>query len=242
MTSNIVGPAHKRILKQRLLKWRVHEFLKSYLPKIAGYVGIDFIRTSLGEQIVIYSKNPGVIVGKRGKNLEKLTNKLKETFNLINPQLKVKSISKPELNAELMARDVARAIERGLAIRRVAFSAMNRIMSAGAIGVEIRIGGKLMKKRSKRYRFKAGLLVHSGEVAESQIQIGKASALTKRGVIGVKVRILPPTSELPDRIRVKEMSEVVGSLEELKVISEQIADEILAKSGAAEIEEIVEGE
>lgn len=237
------GPTHKRILKQKILKWKIHEYLKDILPPIAGYSHIDFIRTSLGEQIVIYAKNPGVVVGRKGRNLEMLTNKLKESFNLMNPQIKVRSIQKPELNAQLMAEDIARAIERGLPIRRLAFSAMNRIMSSGALGVEIRIGGKLMKKRSKWYRFKMGLLVHSGELAENVMQVGKASALTKKGVIGVQVKILPPGTALPDRIRVKSMSEVVGGLEELKVIAEQLADEIISKSELSELsEELEEGE
>ncbi|MGQ4892571.1 MAG: 30S ribosomal protein S3 [Candidatus Njordarchaeia archaeon] len=242
MAANIIGPSHKRILKQRLLKWKIHEYLKNTLPKIAGYVNIDFIRTSLGEQIVIYSKNPGVVVGRKGKNLEALTTRLKQKFNLINPQIKVKSIAKPELNAQLMAEDIARAIERGLPIRRVALSAINRITSSGAIGVEIRIGGKLMKKRSKRYRFQAGLLVHSGALAESKLEVGKAAALTKRGIIGVKVKILPPDTELPDRVRVKEMAEVVGGLEELKVIAEQLADELISKAETGELEKELEEE
>ena len=59
MTLEIVGPSHKRILKQNLLKWQIHEFLKKEISRIAGYVGIDFVRTSMGEQITIYAKNPG---------------------------------------------------------------------------------------------------------------------------------------------------------------------------------------
>jgi len=242
MTSQAIGPAHKRILKQRLLKWQIHEFLKKEIHKIAGYVGIDFVRTSLGEQITLYTKNPGIVVGRKGRNLEKLTNKLKQKFGLINPQIKVKSISKVELNAQLMAEEIARAIQRGLPIRRVAYSAVNRIMSSGAIGVEIRIGGKLMKKRSKRYRFQAGLLIHSGEPGEEYVQVGKASAQTKRGVIGVQVKILPPEVELPDRIRVKSMSEVVGGLEELKILADQYMDELISKAEIEVIEEEMEGE
>jgi len=239
MASSMVGPVHKRILKQNILKLQIHEYLKrpDVIRPIAGYVGIEFSRTSLGEQIIIYAKNPGVIVGRKGRGLRELTEKLKEKFNLMNPQLKVKPVKVPELNAQIMAMEIARAIERGFHVRRVAMSAMNRILEAGAKGVEIRIGGKLMKKRSRRYRFQAGLLVHSGELAESALEIGKAAALTKRGVIGVQVKILPPDVELPDRIRVKDKSEVVGSLEELKVYIDQLADELIAQS---ETEKIME--
>ena len=140
-----------------------------------------------------------------------------------------------------MAEELARMIERGLPVRRAAYGIINRILKDGkALGVEVRIRGKLMKKRSKKYRFQAGLLIHSGQPGEEFVRVGKAIAQTKKGTIGVQVKIIPPDVNLPDRLRVKKVSEVIGELEELKVLAEQYLDEVMGEYKIREIEEEIE--
>ncbi len=228
------GSIHKRILKQMLLKWKIHEFFKRELPPIAGYVSVDLIPTSLGHQIIIYAKNPGIIVGRGGRRSRELAERLKTELNVQNPKIEVKAIKNPELNAQLIAKEIARAIGRGMPIRRVAYSFMHRVMSHGALGVEIRIGGKLQKRRSRRYRFAMGTLIYSGEPADKFVDVGKASILVKTGVIGVRVTIVKPIAELPDKIEVKGFEEIGGDIEKFKREAEEEAKRIIESVELAE--------
>ena len=236
------GSFHKRIIKQMLLRWKIHEFLKKNLPPLAGYYAIDLIPTSLGHQkIIIYAKNPGMVVGRGGKRSRQLIEKIQETFG-INVKIEVHGIKDKELNAQLIAEEIARAIGRGTSIRRIAYSYMHRVMSSGALGIEIRIRGKLQKRRSKKYRFAMGTLIHSGEPGEKFVDIGKASILVKTGVIGVRVMIVRPDMKLPDKINVKHLEEVAGDLEKFKQMIEEESKKILEKIEIAEEEEVPGGE
>ncbi len=223
------GSFHKRILRHLMLKWKIHEFLKQELPPLAGYYTLDLIPTSLGYQkVIVYAKNPGMVVGRGGRKSREIMDKLQKKLG-INVKLEVHPVKDRELNAQLIAEEIARAIGRGTSIRRVAYSYMQRAISKGAIGIEIRIKGKLQKRRSKRYRFAMGTLIHSGEPGERFIDVGKASILVKTGVIGVRVRIVKPEIKLPDKVNVKYLEEVAGDLERLKQQIEEETKRILEK-------------
>lgn len=230
MSGNVpTGSFHKRILRHLILKWKIHEFLKKELPPLAGYYTLDLMPTSLGHQkIIIYAKNPGIVVGRGGRKSREIIEKIQKTLG-INVKLEVHPIKDKELNAQLVAEEIARAIGRGTSIRRVAYSYMQRAMENGAIGIEIRIRGKLQKRRSKRYRFAMGTLIHSGDPGERFVDEGKASILVKTGVIGVKVRIVKPNIKLPDKVNVKYLEEVAGDLERLKQEMEDETKKILEK-------------
>jgi small subunit ribosomal protein S3 len=86
---------------------------------------------------------------------------------------------------------------------------LRRIMGAGARGVEIVIGGKIAGERKKRVRFYKGYLSKTGEPAERYLSEGHAFAKLKPGVIGVKVKIMPPDVPLPDDIQLGEEREEV---------------------------------
>ncbi len=223
------GPFHKRILRHLILKWQIHEFLKKELPPLAGYYTLDLLPTSLGYQkVIVYAKNPGMVVGRGGRKSKEIMEKLNKGLG-INVKLEVHPVENRELNAQLMAEEIARAIGRGTSIRRAAYSYMQRAMSNGAIGVEIRIRGKLQKRRSKRYRFTMGTLIHSGHPGETYVDVGKASVLVKTGVIGVQVRIVRPDIKLPDKVNVKYLEEVAGDLERFKQQIEEENKRVLEK-------------
>lgn len=240
--SSLTGSFHKRIIKQLLLKWKLHEYLKKSLPPLAGYYAIDLIPTSLGHQkIIIYAKNPGMVVGKGGKRSRELIENIQRDFG-INVKIEVQGIKDKELNAQLIAEEIARAIGRGTSIRRVAYSYMHRVMGKGALGVEIRIRGKLQKRRSKRYRFAMGTLIHSGEPGERYVDIGKASILVKTGTIGVRVMIVRPDMKLPDKVYVRYLEEVSGDLERFKQNIDEESKKIIEKIEMIGEQEIMEGE
>lgn len=183
---------------------QINEYLSKKLAR-TGYGGMKIMRTPLGTQITIYAERPGMIIGKSGRIIKKLTEDLKDIFQQFeNPQIEVKEVEKPELNAQIMANRIARALERGWHFRRAGFFALQQIMDAGALGCEITIAGKLTGPRSRMEKFEKGYIMHSGHPCEEYVDVGIAVAKRKEGVIGIKVRIAPPNIRLPDDFKIKE--------------------------------------
>jgi len=191
----------------KLFVKRAIEFaeLNDYLEKElehAGYGGVSISKVPMGTRITLYVERPGAVIGKKGKSVQELTDELAKKFKLENPQIEVVGIEKPELSAPIMAKRIAFALERGANFRTLGYTFMNRIMEAGARGVEIVISGKLGGERAKKVRFYQGYLSKAGDPAHKLVSYGFAYAKLKPGVVGVKVRIMPP-GPMPDEIKLK---------------------------------------
>jgi len=102
----------------------------------------------------------------------------------------------------MMASRLATALEKGWYYRKAGHMLLRRIMEAGALGCEIIISGKLSGPRSRTQKFIAGYIKHSGKPSEELVREGYAIAVKKLGVIGCKVRIVPPDVEFPDQFRI----------------------------------------
>jgi small subunit ribosomal protein S3 len=124
------------------------------------------------------------------------------------------------LDANIVAKRIARAIERGINYKKIALYYLDQIMKAGAIGALIVVSGKTMgKERSRRVKFKDGFIATSGEYAERLVDRAQAQALTKFGIIGVEVRIMkemPKEFIFEKKIEKGEESEEKGVSEENK--------------------------
>ncbi|WP_290597850.1 MULTISPECIES: 30S ribosomal protein S3 [unclassified Archaeoglobus] len=193
----------RKFVQERLKKLMVKEWIKDEV-RSAGFGGVDILRTPLGTQVTLFVERPGLVIGKGGRRIKALTEKLK-VFGLENPQVSVDEVEKPEFNAQLMASLLARALERGWYFRRAGYRFLYRIMEAGAKGCEIEISGKLVSERARTEKFVAGTIIHTGDPAESMVQKGFDVAVKKLGVLGVSVRIIPPDVTLPDEFKVKEV-------------------------------------
>jgi len=194
----------RKFVQDRLRKLMVKEWIKEEV-KNAGFGGVDIIRTPLGTQVTLFVERPGLVIGKGGRRIKMLTEKLKE-FGLDNPQISVDEVEKPEFNAQLMASLLARALERGWYFRRAGYRFLYRIMEAGAKGCEIEISGKLVSERARTEKFVAGTIIHTGDPAYSMVNKGFDVAIKKLGVLGVNVRIIPPDVILPDEFEVKTLN------------------------------------
>ncbi len=217
----------RKFIRDRITKLQVKEWLKEEVRN-AGFGGVDIIRTPLGTQVSLFVERPGLVIGKGGRRIRMLQEKLKE-FGLDNPQISVDEVEKPEFNAQLMATLLARALERGWYFRRAGYRFLYRIMEAGAKGCEIEISGKLTSERARTEKFVAGTMVHTGDPAYELVRKGFDIAIKKLGVYGVSVRIIPPDVELPDEFKVKEVSK-----EELEALKAQILGE--AQPDAEQVE------
>lgn len=240
----------KDFVTEGLRRTKIDEYLEKELER-AGYGGMDIQVTPLGTMVVVYAERPGMVIGRGGKTVRQITQNLKTKFDLDNPQVEVKEVDVPELNARIMAAKIANMFQRGMHFRRVAYSTIRRIMGAGAQGVEVTISGKIRGSRSAVAKFVEGYIKKCGEPADRFVQRGFATAPLKPGVLGIVVRIMPPEAVLPDKVdilapKVEEIIEEVveDDSEEIEEVTEELEEleEIEDDSDLEELEAATEEE
>jgi len=183
---------------------------------------VIYFDTPLGEKVIIYCARPRLVLGKANENLEKIVEICKKV-GLKNPQVEAIAVENPLLDPNIVADLIAAKIEKlgTKAARKVAINTAEDVIKAGAIGVEIRLTGKLIGERSTTIRIQKGKIKKSGEV-NKKIGVAISHAYLPQGVVGVKVRILPPNIRLPDDIRIKEYGEI--DIEKLEKIDPSLVD------------------
>jgi small subunit ribosomal protein S3 len=189
----------KRFITEAIKRTEIDEYLQKKLDR-AGYGGVNLSKTPLGTHVVIYAMRPGLVIGRGGETIKELASALENNFKLSNPQISVSEIEVPEFNAHVIASRVASALERGVHFRRAGFWALNQVMEAGALGAEIVISGKLRTERARFEKFKAGYFPRCGEPALRAMKKAEAHVQLKPGMIGVRVKIMPPDAYFPDKI------------------------------------------
>jgi small subunit ribosomal protein S3 len=233
----------KKFVNDGYVKASMGEYFAEQLNR-AGYGGMELNRTPMGTQIIIYSEKPGMVIGKAGKVIRKLTRDVAIKYNLENPQIDAQEVKRPELNAQMMASRLAASIERGWYFRKAGHNTLRAVMNAGALGCEVVISGKLTGARSRVEKFINGYIKHSGNPVEEVVDEGFAVAVKKLGTLGCKVRIIQPGVVLPDSYRIKELNEIVAEQPSEKPAekpAEAPKKERTAKSKApAEPEKVVE--
>jgi small subunit ribosomal protein S3 len=185
--------------------------LKEYMMREvdrAGFGGIDIQRTPLGTRVTLITERPGLVIGRKGGVIKSLTRQMEELFDFDNPQIEVQEDQNPNLNAQIMAKKLAFALERGWHFRRAGHSTVRRIMDSGARGCQVIISGKLTGQRHRTEKFKEGHIKYCGEPKRLFIREGFAAAKLKLGIIGVKVQIMVPDAKLPDEITINDPAKV----------------------------------
>ncbi|OPY48976.1 MAG: 30S ribosomal protein S3 [Methanosaeta sp. PtaU1.Bin060] len=193
----------KKFVAEGITKALVDEYLTAELER-AGYGGMVMNRTPMGTQITVYAEKPGMVIGKGGKLIRKITRDLDRKFHLDNPQIDVQDVGRGDLNSRVVANRLASSLERGWYFRKAGQSMMRRVMDAGALGCEIVISGKLTGPRSRTEKFISGYIKHSGKPAIDLVDKGYSVAVKKLGVIGCQVRIIPPDVRLPDDFQIEQ--------------------------------------
>jgi small subunit ribosomal protein S3 len=243
----------KDFVTEGLKRTSIDEYLERELER-AGYGGMEIQVTPLGTMVVVYAERPGMVIGRGGKTVRSITQNLKTGYGLENPQVEVKEVEIPELNPKIMAHKIAAMLQRGMHFRRVAYTALRRIMGAGAQGVEVTISGKIRGSRSACAKFSDGYIKKCGEPATRFVRQGFATVQLKPGVLGINVRIMPPDVVLPDKVDILkiEVEEAVvedvveveatsDKVESVESVVEDIVEEAAEEAAEADIiEEIVE--
>ena len=166
--------------------------------KRAGFAKINILKTPLGHRVIIHAIRLGMIIGKAGRNIKRITEELESIYGLENPQVEVKELENPDLVARVQADKLLSQIERGFHFRRAAHSLIRRIIANGARGVEIHISGKLSSQRARSEAFREGFVAKAGLPAQRFVDDAVAHSILKQGVIGIRVKIMSPEADLPD--------------------------------------------
>ncbi len=170
---------------------KIRKFIKNH-PKKTQYrnAGIDKIeieRTRDEVKVVLHVARPGLIIGKKGQEVELLQEELQNLIGRV-VNLKIEEISRPELRAQLVAEEVAQQLQKRSSFRRTMKRAMEQTMDAGAKGIKIQLAGRLggaeMARREKQISGSIPL-----STLRAKIDYGFTEAKTAQGHIGVQVWI-----------------------------------------------------
>lgn len=218
--------AVEHFIEESVKKAEIDEFLRNEFER-AGYGGVSITKTPLGTHIVIYTMRPGLVIGRGGETIRELAKVIEEKFQLPNPQISVAEIEIPELNAYVVASRIASALKRGVHYRRAGYWALSQVMEAGALGAEIIISGKLRTDRARYEKFRAGYMPKSGEPPRQYMRKAEMHVQLKPGILGVKVRIMPPEAKFPDQVQIIEE----GIEEEKEIETATVADKEAVEAG-----------
>jgi len=169
--------------------FRVRQFLKKKLAE-ASVSRILIERAAKKVNITIQTARPGIVIGKKGEDIEKLRAETAKLLAIpvIDVRLNIAEIRKPELDSQLVAEGIAQQIEKRVMFRRAMKRAVMSTMRSGALGVKVRLSGRLNGSEIARTEW-----VREGRIPlhtfRADIDYGLAEARTTYGVIGVKVWI-----------------------------------------------------
>ena len=197
-------PIHKYFVQENARRSEIDEFLSQDLKR-AGYSRVEMTKTPLGTRVVVYAAKPGLVIGRRGESIRELTQVLEQRFGVQNPQISVATLEAPELDAKVVASQIAMALQRGIHFRRAAYWALQRTIEAGALGVEISIRGKLTTDRARYEKYKAGYLPSVGEAISKLVRFAVVDTQLKQGLFGIRVRLMPPNVSLPDKPTIRDV-------------------------------------
>ncbi|MCA9458918.1 MAG: 30S ribosomal protein S3 [Nanoarchaeota archaeon] len=219
----------RKIVGDKSIGFSITKFIKSELGDVPIKL-VDFEKTPLGERITIHTSTPGLVIGREGSNVKKLTIALKTNFGFENPQIKITEVKDAFLSATIVARNIANDLARfgSQKFKLTGFKSLQNIMYSGAMGCEIRITGKLPSSRAKSWRFNKGYLKKTGYVSDFLIDKAIESVTLKTGVVGIQVSIMLPNTPLPDKIKYLE-----------EVVPEEVTKEVAKEGAKGVVKEVV---
>jgi small subunit ribosomal protein S3 len=169
--------------------YMIRTFIKTKL-KDASVSKINIERPAKKVNITIFTARPGIVIGKKGEDIEKLRMQVAKMqgMPIQDVRINISEVRKPEMDAQLVAEGIAQQLERRVMFRRAMKRAVTNTMRVGAEGIKVKVGGRLNGAeiaRSEWYR-EGRVPLHT---LRADIDYGFAEAHTTYGVIGVKVWI-----------------------------------------------------
>jgi small subunit ribosomal protein S3 len=167
----------------------IRKYLKDKLSQ-ASVSRIQIDRPARAAFVVIHTARPGIVIGKKGEDVEALRREIarRMDLNINNVKINIEEIRKPEIDAQLVAESVAQQLERRIMFRRAMKRAVSNAMRLGALGVKVNVAGRLNGAeiaRTEWYR-EGRVPLHT---LRADIDYGFAEAATTYGIIGIKTWI-----------------------------------------------------
>jgi len=182
---NSVWYANKKEYREKLIEdIKIRNFLKVRLAQ-AGIAAIGIERMGAKVRITLNTSRPGIVIGKKGAEIEKLKNEL-SAFTASEVLLVIREVKKPEINAQLIAENIGTQIKRRVAFRRAMKKAVFQAMKSGALGIKVACAGRLAGADMARTEWYIKGRVPL-QTLRADVQYGFSEALTTYGIIGVKV-------------------------------------------------------
>jgi small subunit ribosomal protein S3 len=190
--------------------FRVREFLRAKL-KEASVSRISIERAAKKVNITIQTARPGIVIGKKGEDIEKLRQETAKllSMSMNDVRINIAEIRKPELDAQLVADGIAQQIEKRVMFRRAMKRAVMSTMRSGALGIKVRLSGRLNGAEIARTEWarEGRIPLHT---FRADIDYGLAEAQTTYGVIGVKVWVFK--GEVFDKIEAEKPVEAEAAV------------------------------
>ncbi|RAX53020.1 30S ribosomal protein S3 [Helicobacter sp. 16-1353] len=162
--------------------------IRKFIKKELYYAGISetiIERTTKKIKITVVAARPGIIIGKKGADIEKIKESLKKLVKK-DIAVNIKEVKRPQSNAQLAAENIAMQLERRVAFRRAMKKVMQSAMKSGAKGIKVKVSGRLAGAEMARteWYMEGRVPLHT---LRAKIDYGFAEAITTFGIIGVKV-------------------------------------------------------
>lgn len=189
----------RKFVAEKIKEQQVEEYVASQMTRV-GHSSTTLKRTPLGDKVIISVFKPGLVVGRKGANIKSLSKALEKKFKLENPQIEINEVKNENLDATIVSEKITSALERfgSGRFKGIMHKAIEDTMSAGALGIEVLISGKIPSSRAKTWRVVSGYLKKCGDISVEGVLVAYAQAFLKTGVVGVQVRIMPSGLRLPD--------------------------------------------
>jgi small subunit ribosomal protein S3 len=175
--------------KQEFRDLLIEDFkIRKHIKTKYGYAGIPKVeieRTRDAVKVILFTARPGVIIGRKGAEVERITEEL-QTLTGRRIEIKIEEITQPEINAQLIAEDIAEQLKKRSSFRRTMKRALEQTMDGGAQGVKVQLSGRLGGAEMSRTE-SASLGSIPLSTLRAKIDYGFAEAKTPQGNIGIKV-------------------------------------------------------
>jgi small subunit ribosomal protein S3 len=231
--------SERKFIRENIRRQLLKEYLHQETLR-AGFGGLDVARTPLGTHITLIAERPGMVIGRRGATINRLTEEVNTKFGFDNPQIEVQEADVPALNPHIMVQKLAVALEKGWHFRRAGHSTVMRIMEAGARGCQVEIAGKLTGDRHRRVKFRQGHIKYCGEPKQQWMRISIGRAERKTGTMGLQVMIMGPEARMPDEIELLPPEELTEILEEYAPKKVEGADLAATAADLDELDKMIE--
>ena len=161
--------------------------------KLAGVTSVEIERLPKSMVVAIWVSRPGVVIGRGGAGIEEVKKDILKITGVSNSKIdiKIQEVKNPELSAHLVAERIASELERRIPHRRVVQKTMERVMTSGALGIKVAVGGRIGGAEISRVeKFHVGSV--PSQTLREEIDYSQVPALLKRGYVGIKVWIHKP--------------------------------------------------